>query len=127
MPAIGGNERHVLVTTCSEAIRMILRDTLEQYGATVRYVEAEPGLIKRLEAEAPALILANIDPFMERSKPLLAELAAAASRLAIPVIAFSEKWRAEDMAAKTRPFFECVLWAPMAMQRLHDLLAEYLA
>ena len=108
-------------------IAELLSDCLEQCGATVRYVESEPGLIARLDDEAPRLILVNVDRYLQVSTPLLGQLAAAASRRSIPIIAYSEKWRAEDMAVQTRPFFETVLWAPIPMQRLHDLLAEHLA
>ena len=127
MPASGGGEKRVLVTACSAPMQTILRHSLEKYRATMLYVDADPMLDERMEAESPHLVLASIDPFMESAMPSLGALAAAASRLSIPVIAYSEKWRAEDMAAKTRPHFDSVLWAPLAMQQLHDLMAEYLA
>ncbi len=126
MPMSGSGKKQVLVTTCSGPMQTILRHSLEAYRATVLFVDAGPGLIERLEAEGPRLVLANIDPFLQSATPSLGEFAAAASRLSIPVIAYSEKWRAEDMAAKTRPYFETVLWAPMAMQELRDLLYGYL-
>ncbi len=126
VPASSGREKQVVVTACSEPMQVILRHSLEPYNATALYIEAGPEMIARLEAEAPCLVLANIDPLLQGSSLPLGELAAVASRLSVPIIAYSEKWRDQDMAAKTRPYFETVLWAPMAIQELRNLLDGYL-
>ncbi len=126
LPASIGREKQVVVTACSEPMQVILRHSLEPYNATALYIESGPELIARLEAEAPQLILANVDFFLQGSTLPLGELAAAAFRLSVPVIAYSEKWRAADMAAKTRAHFENVLWAPVDMQALRDQLSAHL-